>query len=217
RHRPRWTSPVCRRCSNRPGWFEWTRWRNCSTPRWCSRTSHCRVVRDWGSSGTRAPSDCSLPTPHARDVRLGIEPVDIGAQAAPADFATAVRDALTSAEVDALVVVFVPPLAVPGTSYARALREAVDGAAQQRHKPVVSTFLAAEGVPNGLAVHDSHGAPARGSIPSYPSPERAVNALSRVIRYAAWRQRPKGTVVRPDGCRPELAHEIIRRALEATQ
>src|SRR5699024_9356560 len=60
-------------------------------------------------------------TARAQDIRLGIEPTDVGAQAAPEEFASAVRDALTSEEVDALVVVFVPPLAIPGTSYARAL------------------------------------------------------------------------------------------------
>src|SRR5699024_8199400 len=154
-------------------------------------------------------------TARAQDIRLGIEPVDVGAQAAPEEFAAAVRDALTSEGVDALVVVFVPPLAIPGTRYARALREVVDGAAERQYKPVVSTFLAAEGVPSELAVQDTYGSAGRGSIPSYPSPERAVNALSRVIRYAAWRERPKGSVVRPGGLYPDRAHEIVRDALDA--
>src|SRR5699024_7607754 len=57
--------------------------------------------------------------------------------------------------------------------------------------------------------------PGRGSIPSYPSPERAVNALSRVIRYAACRERPKGSVVRPGGLYPDRAHGIVRDALDA--
>src|SRR5699024_10629558 len=174
------------------------------------RGSRLGIVGNSSAIGWRAAD-----TARARGSRLGIEPTDVGAQAAPEEFASAVRDALTSEEVDALVVVFVPPLAIPGTSYARALREVVDGSAERHHKPVVSTFLAAEGVPSELAVYDVHGSPGRGSIPSYPSPERAVNALSRVIRYAAWRERPKGTVVRPEGLFPERAHGIVRDALDA--
>ena len=59
-------------------------------------------------------------------------------------------------------------------------------------KPVVAVFLAAEGVPAELAVAGPDGSPGPGSVPSYPSPERAVAALSRVTRYAGWRSRPVG-------------------------
>jgi acyl-CoA synthetase (NDP forming) len=148
--------------------------------------------------------------------------VDVGPQAGPEEFAEAIRDGLQSPETDALVVVFVPPLAVPGTAYARALREVVERVhnAHPRsdvsgvHKPIVSTFLAVEGVPAELAVLGEDGAPARGSIPSYPSPERAVNALARVVRYAAWRQRPQGTLLRPTGLHAEHAQTIVRELLD---
>ncbi|PXY19552.1 bifunctional GNAT family N-acetyltransferase/acetate--CoA ligase family protein [Prauserella muralis] len=152
-------------------------------------------------------------TAKAQGLRLGIDPVDIGPQASPEEFAAAVGEALASPEVDALVAVFVPPVAIPGTAYARALRDTVlaDGAGPR--KPVVSTFLAAEGVPAELAVLDEAGAPTFGSIPSYPSPERAVNALARTVRYAAWRQRPQGTIVRPAGLHPEQAGGLVRELL----
>ncbi|GAB3481529.1 bifunctional GNAT family N-acetyltransferase/acetate--CoA ligase family protein [Amycolatopsis cihanbeyliensis] len=152
-------------------------------------------------------------TARAQGLRLGIDPVDVGAQADPEDFAAAVAEALTSAEVDALVVVFVPPLAIPGTSYARALREAVVETERQGEKPIVSTFLAAEGVPDELAVLSEDGSPTRGSIPSYPSPERAVNALARVVRYAAWRQRPQGNPARPGGTHPQQGQAVVREVL----
>jgi acyl-CoA synthetase (NDP forming) len=82
-----------------------------------------------------------------------------------------------------------------------------------KEKPIVSTFLAAEGVPAELAVLSEDGAPTRGSVPSYPSPERAVNALARVIRYAAWRERPQGTLDRPSGLHAEKAQVIVREIL----
>ena len=114
------------------------------------------------------------------------EPIDVGAGATPENFAAAVEAALASPETDALVAVFVPPVAIPGADYAAALREVVAGST----KPVVTTFLAAEGIPDSLAVRGADGNPARGSVPSYPGPERAVLALSRAVRYAQWRARP---------------------------
>ncbi|MEV4142215.1 GNAT family N-acetyltransferase [Amycolatopsis sp. NPDC049691] len=152
-------------------------------------------------------------TARMQGLRLAFDPVDVGPQAGPDDFAKAVGEALTSPDTDALVVVFAPPVAIPGTAYARALRETVVELGQR--KPIVSTFLAAEGVPDELAVLTGDGVPTRGSIPSYPSPERAVNALARVVRYAAWRQRPQGTLVRPAGIHTEQAQGLVRELLES--
>jgi acyl-CoA synthetase (NDP forming)/RimJ/RimL family protein N-acetyltransferase len=154
-------------------------------------------------------------TARAQGLRLAFEPVDVGPQAGPEEFAAAVGEALNSSETDALVVVFVPPLATPGTAYARALREAVQELDQR--KPIVSTFLAAEGVPAELAVTAADGAPGRGSIPSFPSPERAVNALAKVVRYAAWRQRPQGHLVRPQGIHTEAAQQIVQEILAGVE
>ncbi|MCE7000866.1 bifunctional GNAT family N-acetyltransferase/acetate--CoA ligase family protein [Saccharothrix sp. S26] len=144
----------------------------------------------------------------AQGLELAGEPVDVGAQAGPEAFAAAVKEALENPGADALVVVFVPPLAVPGTSFARALREVVEQGG--RTKPIASTFLAVEGVPAELAVPGPGGAPGRGSVPSYPSPERAVLALARVTRYARWRSAPQGTFVRPEGIDPDAAQAIVR-------
>lgn len=153
-------------------------------------------------------------TARAQGLSLGIEPVDVGSQASPESFAAAVGEALASPEVDALVAVFVPPVATPGTAYARALRETVLATPTTPEKPIVSTFLAAEGVPDELAVTDADGTVVFGSIPSYPSPERAVNALARVVRYAEWRQRPQGSVVRPEGLHVERAQSLVRELTE---
>ena len=149
----------------------------------------------------------------ASGLRLASDPVDTGAQASPEEFGAAIRDILRRDDVDAAVVVFVPPLVVPGTAYARTLREVVaDLAANEgiTGKPIVSTFLAAEGVPDELAVPGPVGAaPGYGSVPSYPSPERAVFALARAVRYARWRSAPLGQVVRPTGIDLDGAHQVI--------
>jgi acyl-CoA synthetase (NDP forming)/GNAT superfamily N-acetyltransferase len=148
----------------------------------------------------------------AQHLQLAGEPVDTGSEASPEAFAAAVRDVLHSDDVDALVIVFVPPLLVPGTAYARALRAVVDEP-NAPHKPVVSTFLAVEGVPAELAAPGPDGAPGHGSVPSYPSPERAVMALARAIRYARWRSQPQGEFVRPVGIRTDRARELVDSAL----
>lgn len=125
----------------------------------------------------------------------GGAPVDLGAAVAPGEMAAAVAEA-TRSEVGAVMVVFVPPVSTDGVEYAEALRAAVAGSTI----PVLSTFLAVEGVPEHLAVAHGDEAAARGSVPSYRSPERAVAALAAAARYADWLRAPQGTVVRPAGC-----------------
>ena len=51
--------------------------------------------------------------------------------------------------------------------------------------------------------------PARGSVPSYPSPERAVGAVARVVRYTQWLSRPVGDFVVPPGCDLTAAREYV--------
>jgi acyl-CoA synthetase (NDP forming)/GNAT superfamily N-acetyltransferase len=140
------------------------------------------------------------------------QPVDAGTSVSPADLAAAAGAALHSDGVDALVVVFVPPLATVGGPHAVALREAVGGST----KPVVTTFLAAEGMLGELAAPGPDGAPGPGSVPSYPTPERGVAALSRVTRYARRRTAPVGEYVRPAGIDPEGARTLVEAHLGGT-
>lgn len=133
------------------------------------------------------------------------EPVDLGPQSGPAEFANGVRTALQSFDVDAVIAVFVPPVALAVEPYAAALKEAV----RRSDKPVLSTFLAAEGVPDALAVRGPGGRPIRGSVPSYPGPERAATALARAWRYAQWQRKPISKVVRPPSLDTDRAKDLI--------
>ncbi len=137
------------------------------------------------------------------------EPLDVGPHAAPEDLASALSAAMTDPAIDAVIVVFVPPVALPSEPYAEALRAASVGAT----KPVVTTFLGGEGIPDDLVVRDASGSPVRGSVPSYPGPERAVAALSRAWRYARWRNAPASKVVRPDGIEEARARELCEEWL----
>jgi acyl-CoA synthetase (NDP forming)/RimJ/RimL family protein N-acetyltransferase len=150
-------------------------------------------------------------------LELAGPPVDVGTAAPPEEFAAAVARAIRDGPADsaapgppgadALIAVFVPPIAIPGAAYARALREAVAGS----DKPVAAVFLAAEGVPAELSVAREDGSPGPGSVPSYPSPERAAAALARVSRYAGWRAQSVGEFVSPPGIDTERARAVVAR------
>lgn len=117
------------------------------------------------------------------------EPVSLGADATAEEFTAALSAALGDSEVDSIVVVFLPPLESPGDKVA----EALASLGRASDKPVVSTFLAAVGVPEPLRVPEAGGGAAgRGSVPSYPAPEAAVRAIAKAVEYAAWLDRPQG-------------------------
>ncbi|MDT4939908.1 MAG: hypothetical protein QOG80_3579 [Pseudonocardiales bacterium] len=134
---------------------------------------------------------------------------DIGVNASPEAFRSALETAVADEDVDALVVVFVPPLqSTSGDEVAAVLRSV----AQTTDKPMVSTFLGFDGVPVPLA-GPGLSSPPRGSVPSYPTPERAVRALARAVRYAEWRRRPPGSVPELERVNLTAARTVVRSAL----
>ncbi|HEY6745906.1 MAG TPA: GNAT family N-acetyltransferase [Mycobacteriales bacterium] len=136
--------------------------------------------------------------------------VDVGPDADVPAFSAGVREALQRA--DAVVAVFAPALATPGDDYARALAEV----AATSRVPVLTTFLGTEGVPAPLRRQGPGGEALPGSVPSYPTPERAVRALASAARYAAWRRRPAGTVPELDRIDAAGARELIEQVLAGT-
>ena len=117
-------------------------------------------------------------------------PVDLGVNVSAEELAAAVGAAVARDDLDALVVAWVPPVAIPGAQHAVALRDAVAGAPI----PVVTTFLAVDGLMEHLAVLDADGRAGRGSVPSYRTLERAVQALAHAVRYGGWLARPPGEI-----------------------
>src|SRR5438270_855885 len=106
----------------------------------------------------------------------GGRPLDLGAHADASAYDAALTAAVGDDDVDAVVVVFVPPLVGDDPDVRAAVARHAEG---QSGKPVVSTFLAQTGM-----------SPQLGTVPSYDSPETAVAALAGAVAYATWRQRP---------------------------
>lgn len=131
-------------------------------------------------------------------------PVDMIASASPEQYEAAVRLLLDCAEIDALVVLFVPPLVTGSDQVGMAIARGAAGTT----KPVLTCFMGKHGVPEGL----SRLAEAR--IPSYAFPESAVRVLARAARYGEWRARPPGRVSVPDGCDLDAARQLVAASAE---
>lgn len=136
--------------------------------------------------------------------------VALNAEPTAEDFEDALDAAIDDPDVDAVVVVYIPPLNVAGEQISNVLA----AVGEQSDKPLVSTFLGAEGIPELLRVPDVAGSTAgRGSVPSYPAVEAAVRALARVVEYAVWLRTPDGRAPEADPIDPAAAQTIIGRVL----
>jgi acyl-CoA synthetase (NDP forming)/RimJ/RimL family protein N-acetyltransferase len=133
-------------------------------------------------------------------------PDDLGPRATAADFEQALTRLVDDPGVDSVVVVYVPTLE---SGRAEEVARVLAAVAAPGTKPVVTTFLGSEGVPEALRLLDDRGVPGRGSVPSYPSPEEAARALAHVTSYAQWRVRPRGDVPVIDGCDAETARKLV--------
>jgi acyl-CoA synthetase (NDP forming)/GNAT superfamily N-acetyltransferase len=136
--------------------------------------------------------------------------VALPAEPSPEEFEDALDAAIDDPDVDAVVAVYIPPLNVSGEEIANVLA----AVGEQSDKPLVSSFLGAEGVPELLRVPDVAGSTAgRGSVPSYSSVESAVRALARVVEYAVWLRTPEGPPDPADEVDVVAARQIVREVL----
>ncbi|WP_344651666.1 GNAT family N-acetyltransferase [Cryptosporangium japonicum] len=159
--------------------------------------------------------------------------VDVGPDVTPDELRAALRSAVDATDIDAVLVVFVPALAVPESAYADVLREVGADA----RIPVIASFLAANGMPERLrrlvpvtasvSLPDPDADPdrtvllpspefmvARGSVPSYATPEAAARTLGKVATYAEWRGTPAGQLPSLSDIDPGGARTIVGRTLD---
>jgi acyl-CoA synthetase (NDP forming)/GNAT superfamily N-acetyltransferase len=126
-----------------------------------------------------------------------LTPVDLGPAAGPADFESALAEALDDDEADAVVTVFAPPvMGGIDPEVAAAIVRQAEGAG----KPVIATYLGEHGLLHG-------------SVPSYPAPEDAVRALAYAVRYAERRRRAPGRVPELPGIDRSRARALVEELL----
>jgi len=131
-------------------------------------------------------------------------PVDMVASASPDDYARAIRAVAGDSNIDAIIVNFIPPIAVRPEEIAKEILK-VAGELNGRI-PILSTFMAYHGVSEILSDGQSR-------IPSYPFPEAAAGALARAVQYGKWLASPEGNVSAFPDVRREDAAAIVAHAL----
>ncbi|MDA8370528.1 MAG: GNAT family N-acetyltransferase [Nocardiopsaceae bacterium] len=149
-------------------------------------------------------------------VRSGLkphDPVDLGPTATAADFDAALTEAIADETVHAVVVVFIPALTPISDDVAEVMR----ATAATSDKPIVTSYLGYQGLPEELRRTGDNGETLRGSIPSYPAPEDAVRALAHATRYAMWRGRDVGRHPELTDVEGDRAREIIDQTLAGAE
>jgi acyl-CoA synthetase (NDP forming) len=131
-------------------------------------------------------------------------PVDMVASASPNDYARAIRAVASDPNVDAIIVNFIPPIAVRPEEIAKEILK-VAGELNRRI-PILGTFMAYHGVSEILSDGQHR-------IPSYPFPEAAAGALARAVQYGKWLATPEGNVPTFSDVRREDAAAIVAHAL----
>lgn len=131
-------------------------------------------------------------------------PVDMIASATPQTYGQTIRTVSRDPNVDSIIAMFVLPIAVKPEEVAREILAATKEIGGKI--PVITTFLASEGIPE-LLVDGSV------RIPSYPFPESAARALAHAVRYGAWLNADHGKEIEVDDIRPDEAAAVIANAL----
>jgi acetate---CoA ligase (ADP-forming) len=132
-------------------------------------------------------------------------PVDMIASATPEHFARTIEVVGNDQAVDALVVIYVPPMVTEPEQVAAAIARAAG--AVPAEKPVLAVFMSARGAPALL------GSGPRGALPSYSFPENAALALAAAERYGRWRRRPVGTSLTLGRFERDVVRAVVERVL----
>jgi acetyl coenzyme A synthetase (ADP forming)-like protein len=131
-------------------------------------------------------------------------PVDMTSAATAGDYGRAIRTVATDENVDSLLVIFIPPMAVRTEDVAGEIIRATSSL--KGRIPVMTNFMAAKGISGQLS--DGHV-----RIPSYQFPEDAAKALAHAVWYGKWLTEPSGVArIFPNVRRLEAA-AIVSKAL----
>ncbi len=127
-------------------------------------------------------------------------PVDVIASGGPDAYRMAVDTVLSDKNVDGVIVIFVPPIVVSHREVIDAIIEVIGK--HKNTKTVLGCFMTE---PSGVAGSEEF---IKHKIPIYNYPESAAKAMSLLVRYRNWIDRPVGEVVSFDVDR-ERVKDII--------
>jgi len=113
-------------------------------------------------------------------------PLDVLGDAEAERYTFSAETLLEDENVDAVVAVVTPQAMTEPKETAEGLARA----ASASEKPVLSCFMGGDAVGAAIDILNSH------QVPNYPFPERAVQALSAMVRYREWLEEPPDEVRR---------------------
>ncbi|MCU0577967.1 MAG: GNAT family N-acetyltransferase [Desulfobacterota bacterium] len=142
-----------------------------------------------------------------RAASLG-NPVDMIASATPEEYRQAIEILLSSEEVDALIVIYIPVIAETEI-ISRAIYQGVLAAraAGGVAKPVLACMMVGEGLTGSLKYAEE-------TIPTFAFPESVARVLSRVAEYAEWRRLPIGMYPDFEDLKVEPVRAICQKAIQ---
>ena len=137
-------------------------------------------------------------------------PVDMVASAGPKEYRRAIDIALTTEEVDALIVLYIPIETSRVVETLDAIRAGIAAgrAGGAGAKPILACVMSNAPRPPPLLVD-------RERVPTYAFPENAVRALARVAHYAEWRGQPPGLFWGFEDIRTDDARGVCQAALHS--
>jgi acetyl coenzyme A synthetase (ADP forming)-like protein len=161
-----------------------------------------------------AAADLELPEP-SEETRAALQPllpsdaslrnpVDLLGSATAATYEAVIPPLLVDKRLDALIVLFVPPVVAGADEVAAAIQSAV--ARAETDKPVLAVLISHEGMPTALRDDAS-------SVASFAYPESAARALGLAAARAEWLRRPAGTVPPPPVVEATEARRVVEEAL----
>jgi len=135
-------------------------------------------------------------------------PVDMTSVAEAGDYANAIRAVSSDPNIDALIVVFIPPMAVTTEDVAAAILKT---ARELKGRiPMITIFMATK----GISGHLSDGVV---RIPSYSFPELAAQALAHAFHYGRWVATPPGSRREFPEAKKLQAAALVSKALASNE
>jgi acetyl coenzyme A synthetase (ADP forming)-like protein len=135
-------------------------------------------------------------------------PIDILGSATASTYEAVIPHLLADPAFDALIILFTPPVVAEGKEVGEAVVRALK-ACPDNHKPVLASFVCAEGTPASLLDSDA-------AVATFDYPESSARALGRAVARAEWLRRPAGAEVELDGIDRSEAEALVASVLASS-
>jgi acetyl coenzyme A synthetase (ADP forming)-like protein len=153
------------------------------------------------SEETRATMASLLP----REASLA-NPIDLLGSATADVYEAVIPHLLADPAFDAAIVIFTPPVVAGAEEVAEAVTRALE-ACPENDKPVLASFVCAEGTPASLV---------QSGVSTFEYPESAARALGHAVARAEWLRRPAGASAELDGIDRAAAERLVASVVRSS-